>query len=100
MYKVNQKNSIADGTSLKGYIETTYNNLVNLFGIPKEGSSDGKTTCEWIIEFQDGTVATIHDWKTKTTPKDIYKWSIGGHTYRALDLVQEVINIKPQPLVY
>jgi hypothetical protein len=93
-YKVNQKNTSVDGTSLRGYVVTTYDNLVKMFGTPNKGSTDGKTTCEWVFEFEDGTVATIHDWKTKMTPKDPYNWSIGGYNHLALLFLEEIMNIK------
>ncbi len=99
-YKVNDKNTLVDGTSLKGFVTTTYDNLVKTFGNPKQGSADGKTTCEWLFEFEDGTVATIYDWKTKSTPKELYKWNIGGHTYKALELLQQTINAKIQTFVF
>ncbi len=98
-YIVNKKGASVNGTNLKGVVETTYDAIVNLFGKPLGGSADGKTTCEWILEFEDGTVATIYDWKTGTTPKELYKWNIGGHTYKVLELLEKVMNIKPTPFV-
>ncbi len=95
-YKVNQKNTSADGTHLQGFVKTTYDDLVKLFGNPKEGSCDGKTTCEWIIEFEDATVATIHDWKVNFTSRDLYYWSVGGHSHRVLDLLKEATNLEPE----
>lgn len=91
-YKANEKNICSNGTSLKGYIVTTYDKLVKFFGQPKDGSADGKTTCEWVIEFEDGTVATVHDWKLKSTPKEVYKWSVGGHSHRVIELLNKATN--------
>lgn len=99
-YKVNIKQTSVSGTSHKGYVETIYDKLVLILGQPKEGSADGKTTCEWKIEFEDGTVATIYDWKTGTTPKDLYYWHIGGHTYKALDYVEKLLGMQVQSAVY
>ena len=93
-YTINQPDVAVCGTSLKGYVTTTYDKLVELFGTPAPGSSDGKTTCEWVIKFEDGTVGTIHDWKTNSTPMNLYKWSIGGFSERVVELIQQVMSIR------
>ena len=49
-------------TSLQGYIDTSYDVLVDLFGEP--GDADGyKVDWEWQVQFKCGTVATIYNWK-------------------------------------
>jgi hypothetical protein len=83
-------------TSLQGTIEADYTTLVNTFGVPK-GRGDGyKVTVEWELIFNDGTVATIYDWKTSKDycgnfrgidAKDNTNWHVGGKTKRAVDLV-------------
>lgn len=72
-------------TSLQGYTEAYYHQLVEVFGEP-EGSGD-KTTAEWCLQFEDGTVATIYDWKEYETPTGLYRWHIGGHSQKAVDRV-------------
>jgi hypothetical protein len=66
-------------TSLQGYVESTYNELVEIFGTPTYGpdSQEDKVSCEWILDI-DGTVCTIYDYKTKGTPYGKYNWHIGG----------------------
>jgi hypothetical protein len=93
-FKVNSNNTSVNGTSLKGYITTTYETLTNLLGPSLEGSDDDKTTAEWTLEFDDGTVATIYDWKTGSTPTNLHNWHIGGKTHRAVELVEKALNIK------
>lgn len=83
-------------TSLQGTVEVDYQTLVNTFGQP-QGRGDGyKVTCEWELLFEDGTVATIYDWKTSKDyrgnfygidAKENTDWHIGGKTKRAADLV-------------
>jgi hypothetical protein len=77
-YTVTNNYDDAAMTSLVGYVNTTYARLVEVFGKPIIGSSDGKTNSEWIIKFTNGEVATIYNYKTGTTPTDDYDWHIGG----------------------
>ena len=51
------------GTSLQGEYLTTYDDIVNTFGEPTQQGDVVKTTVEWIIKFENGSVATIYDWK-------------------------------------
>lgn len=83
-------NRQANGTSLQGYVETTYNQLFELFGEP-QGAGD-KTSAEWILEFADGTIATIYDWKTNKTPMGKYSWHVGGFNKQAVFLVQQTLQ--------
>lgn len=80
----------ANGTSLQGYVETTLDVLETRFG-PGLGGGD-KTTREWILEFSDGTVATIYDWKTYETPVGMYHWHIGGKTKQAVWNAEKAIK--------
>ena len=77
-------------TSLQGYMEAYYHQLVEVFGQP-DGGGD-KTTVEWCLAFEDGTVATIYDWKEYETPTGLYRWHIGGRNSRAVDLVKQTFK--------
>lgn len=92
----NKRTSKTNGTCLQGYFSTTYNDLVKRLGPCNEGSADRKTTAEWVLESENGTIATIYDWKTGSTPKEEYRWHIGGMSTRALELVQEALGIETQ----
>jgi hypothetical protein len=92
-YKTTTISSMASGTSLRGYVTTTYQTLVERLGEPRGGSADGKSTVEWIMVFEDGTVATIYDWKTNSTPKDTYDWHIGGKGIGVLENVKGVLKL-------
>jgi hypothetical protein len=89
------KDACANGTSYKGKIVTTYDELVSKFGLPDFGPhGDGdKVTCEWALEFEDGTVATIYDWKYGETPFHKAEWNIGGKTNQATQLVYETMGL-------
>lgn len=87
------------GTWLQGEIETTYQKLYETFGEQSSNGDDFKVSCEWVIVFDCGTVATIYDWKRN--PKywedgehftNVEDWHIGGKTVRAVELVQEVLD--------
>jgi hypothetical protein len=77
------------GSSLKGYVTTTLDRLKEVFGNPLEGGD--KVTAEWIIEDEDGNLATIYDWKLSDTPTGVYQWHIGGHNSRALDIIRTML---------
>lgn len=84
------KASNATGTSLQGHIETTYEELVKVFGKPNYGpdADEDKTTCEWCL-WIEGSLVTIYDWKTRCTPMDTYSWHIGGKNKEAAELVYD-----------
>lgn len=73
------------GTSLRGYIETSYYDLVGCFGPPNGFESD-KVDARWVITFADGVIATIYNYKNGKNycgkvgldVKDITNWHIGG----------------------
>lgn len=88
-YTVANDYNAVNGTHLQGYITTDYATLVKTFG-PSMGMGD-KTTQEWILVGEDGTVATIYDWKWGTTPLHKCEWHIGGLNYKAVELVQDAL---------
>jgi len=93
-FENSQDYTLANGTSLQGYILTTYDNLVKIFGEPWHGPDsnlDDKVTCEWAILFDDGTVATIYDYKIGFTPRDEYEWHVGGMNKNSLELIENVL---------
>ena len=57
-----------NGTSLRGYVQTTYSQLVATFG-PEDVSGGENTNAEWTLRFtveEDGedreVVASVYDW--------------------------------------
>lgn len=86
----------ADGTHLQGYVSTTYDKIVSKYGPPIEG--DGyKIDAEWIIQWEDGLVGTIYNWKNGknylgkegTPTKKIEEWNIGGHKSIVVKRIQD-----------
>lgn len=93
----NDADVTTSGTHLQGYISTSYSKLRGLFG--ESQSWDGyKTDWEWNIEFEDGTVATIYNWKNgpnygahEVTPDMIKEWHVGGYSQEALKNVNRIL---------
>lgn len=72
----------ANGTSLRGYVTATYQQLVDVLGDPQHGPNcydHDKITCEWVLKLEDGTIVTIYDYKCNETPTCEYQWHVGGH---------------------
>jgi hypothetical protein len=87
-----------DSGGLMGYVETTYDKLVEVFGEPVEGGD--KTTAEWYIKFSDGQMANIYDYKTDYTPKYLFPWHVGGKTTEILEKVASLVGGEPTQLGY
>lgn len=83
----------ANGTCFQGTVLTTLENLINHLGEPLEGSWDGKVTAQWLLEFEDGVIATIYDWKMGKTPVKQYEWHIGGKSKDVVDRLQEALGM-------
>lgn len=81
------------GSSLVGYMRTTYDDIVKVLGEPHY-VSDGsdKITAEWYIRFVDGPLVTIYDYKEEETPKGLYDWHIGGISKNALIFISELFK--------
>jgi hypothetical protein len=88
------------GSSLKGYIKTTYPDLVKCFGEPNhEGDGGYKVSFEWAIEFADGTYATIYDWKLNESERSdvkrgkYYEFHIGGFNSDSVEKVHRAMGL-------
>ena len=85
-----------DGTCLQGYITATYAALVKAFGEPDSDGDGYKIDAKWGLKFEDGTVATIYNWKNGknycgvSAPgvKRITEWNIGGRKELAVTRVK------------
>lgn len=92
--KVTNNIAKANGTSLIGYITSTYSTLCEKLGEPlRDHSGDRKVTCQWIIEFEDGSVGTIYDWKTRATPTKQYDWHVGGRGTNILEKTSKLTEL-------
>jgi len=88
-----------NNTFLQGYIETTYQRLVEVFGEPfTDYDSFDISDAEWAMEFDDGQIATIYNYKDGKNylggrglkVENITDWHIGGRTK---DVAKKVFNM-------
>jgi hypothetical protein len=85
------------GTYLQGYtVSTTRRQISAVFGDPTEYQEGGKVSIEWGILFNDGTLATVYDWKRyeQGTPglDEEMIYNIGGLTPEAVARVADALK--------
>ena len=100
--QINKPSINTNGTSLQGCINCSYDDITDILGYQLDsGFDDYKSDAEWHIEFDDGTVATIYNWKNGRNylgdqglyPEEITEWHVGGRDKKALDKVMKVLKI-------
>ena len=88
------------GSSLRGHIHATYDELVKVFGEPNilNAEEGDKVFNEWGIRFEDGdddVYTTIYDWKELDAYDSHignYRWHIGGKEHRGVELIYEALG--------
>jgi hypothetical protein len=91
---------------LQGYIKCDYNKLVSLFGEPCEGDAY-KIDAEWIIKFDDGSIATIYNWKNGKNycgdggedVQNITDWHVGGFSKQSVWTLMELLEENPDEVI-
>ena len=86
-----------DCISFQDRLDVSYGKLVDYFGEPITNYICGRDAM-WEIQFDDGKVATIYNWKNGvnyngcngTPTKDITHWHIGGFNW---DVTKKIYNI-------
>ena len=84
------------GTSLQGYVTSTLRDISAVFGEPTFYYPGEKVTVEWGIKFDDGTIATIYDWKRyEDAPEadEVIEYHIGGNSSAAVNAVSDALKI-------
>lgn len=97
--------SACNGTYLQGHIDITYGELTAHFGEPHSNGDGYKTDAEWRLAFEDGTVATIHNYRDGRNyrgadgldTEDITDWHVGGDSPRALAHVRAALGLPATP---
>lgn len=93
-----EANEYWQGTHLQAYVPTTRAKIESVFGAPTVENDDpsDKVTTEWVIRFDDGTIATIYDWKRyeegAPAMNEQIVWHIGGHSLDARNAVEKALG--------
>ena len=96
----------ANGSSHQGTINTTYDRLVSVLGEPTyvDTGRDEKVNCEWSLEvvYQNPIsddpedtktdIVTVYNWCTGSIPYTLYPWHVGGRSWVAEEIVNEIIR--------
>jgi len=96
------------GTSLVGHLERVdFYRLIEVFGRPgTDNHDDYKCDAQWDIEFGDGLVATIYNWKNSLNYNDriekngdhgmqltdMTHWNIGGKDPKVVDRLMSMLE--------
>lgn len=96
--KEDQTKGKTAGSSVKGYIDCTYKDLISALGEPTYStpSGDNKVQKEWVVE-HNGEVFTVYDWKTYDedyTMNKLDEFNVGGKTSADVFILEleELIN--------
>lgn len=83
--------STKSGGSLQGYVDVSYNRLVEVFGEPHHLNGD-KSTVEWCFKVGD-VVFTIYDYKWVTLKSyRTESFHVGGNTPQAVEIVRDLLD--------
>lgn len=97
-YKTHTSGSInTDGTYALGAIDISYQRLVDVLGNPQGGDGE-KVDAEWLLQFDNGSVATIYNYKNGRNycgskglaTENITDWRIGGKDPKVVKLVHDL----------
>lgn len=86
----NEKKINRIGTCLQGYVDISYSKLVQMFGEPQ--IMEEKVRAIWILQFHDGEIATIYDYKSHVTPENVTDWHIGGNREVVVGRVSRILK--------
>ena len=86
------------GGSLVGYVSATREEIESVFGQATytDLSLDEKVSIEWVVQFENGIIARIYDWKRyeEGTPlmNELYEWHIGAREEAAVPFVAKAVQ--------
>jgi len=100
LVKINSDDISCSGTCFVGTLFVSYKTITDKLGEPSDSYDDYKSDAEWHLEFEDGTVATIYNWKDGKNYcgdeglelEDIEEWHIGGRTQQVTYWVEDLIK--------
>jgi len=88
------------GSYLQGYTTSTFQNIIDKLGSPHSQGDAYKVDAEWAFKFDNGTVATLYNWKNGKNHcgadglnlEDITEWNIGGFSPDAVTKIEEALK--------
>lgn len=96
-FKLASDTGISDGTSLQGYVETSFAALQAVLGPPNCDGDEYKVSTEWTLEGAAGEAVTVYDYKMTNLYSSglasvesfrawpSYRWHVGAHDRRTAD---------------
>lgn len=103
LFRPTRKNPIRH-ISFAGYVESSFAELVSLFGLPNSPGDNYKTSTECVLEYEKGQFAKIYDYKEtilysrsmesvdKFRRRKLYGWHIAATTVATSNALLDVIN--------
>jgi|AntDeeMinimDraft_6_1070357.scaffolds.fasta_scaffold46703_1 hypothetical protein len=89
------RDTLAEGTGVRGYIDIHFNTLVEMFGKPTR-CIDGKIKADWVIKIEvnhEIEIVTIYDYKEEGPPEDKnIRWHIGGFDSNAVSMLKTYLE--------
>ena len=87
-------------SSLCGHVNATYAQLKKAFGEQHCDGDGYKTDAEWMLGFEDGTVAAVYNWKNGVNymgeqgiaVEHIKQWNVGGFSKDAVRRVKAELD--------
>jgi len=73
-----------------GYVDKTYDGMIDLFGHPIRYHDPGKVKAEWVIRSKAGKEFWIYDYKSRQRPEDRTYWHVGGSRIAATAVFKEL----------
>jgi hypothetical protein len=94
------KSQAVNFTSLQGYVDVDYATLCEVFGVEHSDGDGYKTDAEWDLQFSDGVVATIYNYKdgknyngpAGCAKQHITDWHVGGKSKLAVRNVERMLE--------
>lgn len=87
-------------TGNKGTLLTDYETIKKVFGEPNTDFECGhQTDAHWTIQFLDGQVGTIYNWKNGKNYCDAYEledipeWEVGGKTSEVYERINKMLGL-------
>jgi hypothetical protein len=92
-FEVSIDTNLLENTCYQNSIVIAYDKIVELFGQPIKIKKDERSTVEWIIKWEDGTITAIYDWYSSYLDiEKVTDWHIGGLDKNAAHYLYEYIK--------